>query len=550
MSRDLLSRKDLLRSSILSVAALTLPGKALARVAPDEIGLDDLKAFTKIAGLSFAEGELKEILPDVKDWLTGYPDIRAMALGDELEPPTVFIPKSHRKLSGRRGVSVRTVPARSAYRPSKDEDLAYLSVRELASLIKSKKVSPVELTELYLERLERYGDPLLCVVTLMREQALEMARAAEREIQDGRYRGPLHGIPCGIKDLFAMKGAPTTWGAEPYKNQILKYDSAVVERLHQAGAIILAKLSMGALAQGDVWFRGVTKNPWNLKEGSSGSSAGPACATAAGLVAFAVGTETLGSIMSPSHRCRVTGLRPTYGRGSRHGAMGLSYTMDKVGPICREAEDCALVFAALAGHDPRDRSSVDAPFHYRHDVKLSELKVGIVEPADKEPKTPLIRETLEKLGVQVRDVKLAAISAAMLVVLEVEAAAAFDDFTRSERIRSLKNSAWPNSFRASRFVPGVEYLRAQRARAWLMDKFEEDFGDLDALALSGIGRPALRIANLTGHPQVLIPQGADAKGQQLSVSFVGRIYEEADLLALASAYQRTGGYHRLRPQLT
>ncbi len=556
MLKGELSRKDFLKSVVISAVAASLPSNAPANqgapAAGAEITIDDLKAFTKLAGLSFSDDELKETLSDVKDWLTGYKAVRDLPIPFEVEPPTVFTPKTHRMITAKAGVSVKTTRISNLKRPASDEDLAFMSVRQLGDLIRTRQVSPVELTELYLARLRKFGDKLNCVITLMPEQALERAHQAQRELEGGWHLGPLHGIPCGIKDLFAMRGAPTTWGADPYKEQVLPYDSAVVERLHAAGAIVLAKLSMGALAMNDVWFKGRTNNPWNLNEGSSGSSAGSAAATAAGLVAFTVGTETLGSIVSPSNRCRVTGFRPTYGRISRYGAMGLSYSMDKVGPICREVEDCALVFAALTGHDPRDRASVDRPFHYRPDVKVTDLKVGVLapDPTSKDPVAPdAIASTLTRMGISPRAVKIDPIPEAIVSVLEVEAAASFDELTRSDRIHQLTHSDWPETFRASRFVPGVEYLQAQRARAWLMDRFEDELGDLDVLVLPGVGRPTLRITNLTGHPQVNIPQGADEKGASVSVSFVGRIYEEDQLLAFARAYQELGGYHRLRPNL-
>ena len=543
-----LSRKDFLRSSLIAAVAATLPAGAAAAAMPAaDISLDDLKAFSRIAGISFSDDELKQILPDVKDWLAGYESLRKLPIPFEVEPATVFMPKTHRTLKAKKGVSVKLTRAPEAVRPKSDEDLAFMTVRELGALIRTRQVTSVELTKVYLERLSKYGDKLLCVITAMPEQALQRANEADAEIESGRYRGPLHGIPCGIKDLFAMRGAPTTWGAEPYKDQVLPYDCAVVEKLHEAGAIIIAKLSMGALAMNDVWFKGKTKNPWNDKEGSSGSSAGSAAATAAGLVAFAIGTETLGSIMSPSNRCRVTGFRPSYGRISRFGAMGLSYTMDKVGPICRQVEDCALVFSALTGHDPKDRSSVDRPFHYVPSLNLGDLKVGVVDGAANEA----ILAGLGKLSILATKVKFDPIPEGVLSLLEVEAATSFDELTRTERIHLLTNSDWPESFRASRFVPGVEYLQAQRARAWLMDRYEDELGDLDVLVVPGVGLAgsALRITNLTGHPQVNIPQGVNAKGESNSISFVGRIYEEDTMLALANVFQQLGDFHKMRPNL-
>ncbi len=302
MADRLLTRKAMLQSSLVSALAAAAPFSLAERSPGAEINLDDLKAFTRLTGLTFTDDELKEVLSDVKDWLKGYETLRALPIPTEVEPPTIFTPKSHRKSSGKSGISCRTTGVGDLRRPGSNEDLAFMTVRQLSHLIQTRQVTSAELTELYLDRLRKYGDKLQCVVTLMPEQAMERAKRADEEIAAGKSRGPLHGIPCGIKDLFAMRGAPTTWGAAPYKDQVFEYDCTVVERLRAAGAIILAKLTLGALAQGDKWFGRMTKNPWNPKEGSSGSSAGSAAATSAGLVAFAVGTETLGSIMSPSNR--------------------------------------------------------------------------------------------------------------------------------------------------------------------------------------------------------------------------------------------------------
>lgn len=550
-----LSRKDFLLSALATAIVAAMPLKAASqgaqKPATPELTIDELKAFAKVAGLEFTDEELKEILPDVKDWAAGYAAVRGLHIPETAEPPTVFTPLMGRPSDAKPGFTAAASTVDKLERPQSDEDLAFLSVRELGYLLRARKLTSAELTELYLSRLEKYGDRLLCVVTLLADQARRDAARADSELRAGHDRGPLHGIPCGIKDLFALTGAPTTWGAEPYRTQTLPYDSTVVERLREAGAVIVAKLSMGALAMGDVWFKGKTLNPWNTKEGSSGSSAGSAAATAAGLVGFSIGTETLGSIMSPSTRCRVSGLRPTYGRISRYGAMGLSYTMDKVGPICREIEDCALVLAALAGPDPRDRSASNRPFHYDSKTKLSDLKVAVATGAGTPATNPqAIAANLAKLGIKADTIEVTPPPAGVLSVLEVEAASAFDELTRSEDIQKLTNSAWPQSFRASRFVPGVEYLQAQRARAMLMEDFEKQFGDYDAIAAPDRGGVLLLITNLTGHPQACLPQGTNDNGGSASMSFVGRLYEEDTLVALASAYQRLGSYHRLRPDLS
>ena len=520
------------------------------------LSLDDLKAYEKVAGLDFSEDELKEVLSDVQDWLKGFQAVRGMPIDERTAPAITFFPKSSRQVQDKAGYSAQVRPAGHLKRPASDEDLAFLTVRELGYLVKTRQVTATELTELAISRLNQYGDKLLCLVTLLADDARAQAKQLDAELASGRYRGLLHGIPCGVKDLFAYHDGPTTWGAEPYENQDFDYDAAVVERLRNAGAIVTAKLSLGALAQDDYWFKGRTKNPWNPSQGSSGSSAGSASATAAGLLPFAIGTETLGSICSPSNRCRVTGLRPTFGRVSRYGAMELSYSMDKVGPICRDAEDCALVFAAIAGADPRDRCSVDRPFHYRSDVDLAKVNIGFLVGRNDDP-NDLSRlqkddwlKLLVSLGAKPRPVKITPATAGLTAVLEVEASSAFDSCVRSGLIHQLKNSSWPESFRASRFVPGVEYLQAMRGRALLMDSFEKEFGDLDMIVAPGIGAQLLVITNLTGHPQVLVPFGDDGKGNSRSVSFVGRIYEEAPLLAVAAKFQQAAGFQKLRPDLS
>lgn len=558
MDQPTLTRKELLGAAAALAATIALPRKALGQepAKPEEITLDDLRAAQRLAAVSFTDEQLKEVLPDVKDWVASYAAVRAMPITYEVEPPTPFEPLTMRPARVKAGVSAKASPVPGISRPANEEDLAFLSVGELAQLVKSRKLSSAELTEMYLARLQRYGDELLAVVTLMPDRARADAKQADEEIRGGHYRGPLHGIPTGVKDLFATKGVPTTWGAEPYKDQVFDYDSTVVERLKAAGAVICGKLSMGGLAQGDLWFRGRTKNPWNPAEGSSGSSAGSAACVSAGLLPFAIGTETLGSIVSPSNQCRVTGLRPSYGRISRHGAMAVSWTMDKVGVIARRSEDCALVLAALAGRDPRDASSVDRPFHYQPLIDVSRLKIGYLLGPNEDPKTSTKPQTMEaliilqRLGARPVPVAISPAPDAEIAILEVEAAAAFDELTRSERINLMKDSPWPPQYRGSRFIPAVEYVQAQRARTLLMRRIEEELGDLDLVVAEGRGGHTLALTNLTGHPQVLLPFGVDDKGKPRSVSLIGRLYEEDTLLAVANAIQSATSYHRLRPDLS
>lgn len=536
---------------LLAAAAAALPaGDPMApQSEPEEITLDDLKAVERIAGVRFTDAERQAILDDVRAKRRGYEHVRREPIDYTVDPPLVFTP-----LGGGSRPDARYEAEASSQKISRagltEERIAFLSLRELAHLVETRQIGSVELTRLYLGRLKRYGEGLLCVVTITEDLAMRQAEQADREIAAGRYRGPLHGIPYGIKDLFATKGIRTTWGAAPYEDQVPDFDATVVRKLEEAGAVLVAKLSMGALAMGDVWYAGTTKNPWNREQGSSGSSAGSASATAAGLVGFAIGTETLGSIVSPSIRCRVTGLRPTYGRVSRHGAMELSYTMDKIGPICREAEDCALVLAAIAGADPLDPSAAARPFHYRPRKDLHGLKIGLLEDAENRTDydaDPMAAH-LKKLGATLTPVRFAPVPEGVLSILDVECGSAFDAFTRSDRIDRLKNSAWPETFRAARFVPAVEYLQAQRARTLLMHRFEREFGDLDAF-LAPDGGYTLTHTNLTGHPQIVIPFGDDGKGNSRAYTLTGRLYAEDRLLQIAKLAQDGFDFHRRHPEL-
>ncbi|HEX8185542.1 MAG TPA: amidase, partial [Blastocatellia bacterium] len=441
------------------------------------------------------------------------------------------------------------------------EDVAFFPATQLAELIRTRRVSPVELTKMYIARLKRYGPKLNCVVTLTEDLALKQAQEAESEIKRGKYRGPLHGIAWGAKDLFATKGIPTTWGAEPYRNQMIDYDSAVVERLNEAGAVLVAKLSMGALAQGGRWFGGMTRNPWQVDEdkmGSSGSSAGSAAATSAGLVGFAIGTETLGSIMSPSSRCGVVGLRPTYGRISRYGAMGLSWTMDKIGPICRGVEDCAAALAALYGPDERDITVEDVPFNWSPDVSLASMRIGYLKSEfeqGNDKQKALYNEALDALraaGAKLEPLELPQFSTQSLrIILVAEAAAAFDDLTRNGGINQLSGQEpgdWPNTFRTSRFIPAVEYLRAQRARTLLMREMDKLMSNWDVFVSPAPGSASLLVTNLTGHPAVCAPCGF-IDNLPRSIMFTGGLYDEAAPLKVALAFERATKWHTMHPKL-
>nr|AUN37872.1 glutamyl-tRNA(Gln) amidotransferase subunit A-like protein [uncultured bacterium] len=526
----------------------------------------------KLIGIEFTDAQEAMALAGVNRNLDSYETIRKIDVPLDTEPAIAFHPAHARK---------ELYSAKTKFRFGKVdvpqfksvEDLAFATVPQLAELIRTRRISSTELTKMYLARLKKYGEKLLCVVTLTEDLALKQAAAADAEIKRGKYRGPLHGIPWGAKDLFATKGIKTTWGAEPYRDQVIDYDSTVVERLNEAGAVLVAKLSMGALAQGARWFAGVTRNPWQPEEsqtGSSGSSAGPAAATAAGLVGFSIGTETLGSIVSPSSRCGVTGLRPTYGRVSRYGAMGLSWTMDKIGPICRGVEDCAAALNAIYGPDGKDITVGDAPFNWNSDTNISTLRIGYLKtefdgptqpPANEQQRTQAEQrralyktalEVLEKAGAKLTPIELPKLPAgALRFILSAEAAAAFDDITRDGRVNQLSGQApfdWPNTFRTSRFIPAVEYLRAQRARTLLIRDMEKLMSQWDVFVSPAPGSASLLVTNLTGNPAVVLPCGF-VNDLPIAIMFTGGVYDEVSPLRVALAFERATRWHEKHPKM-
>jgi Asp-tRNA(Asn)/Glu-tRNA(Gln) amidotransferase A subunit family amidase len=516
----------------------------------------DIEAAEKIVGLTFTDAERDSMIGDLVDNLDSFEKIRGVPLANNVPPSLQFnpLPVGFRVPVG--GDKLVTTPPKRREVPGDLEELAFYSVRDLAELIRTGEITSTELTMMYIDRLKKYGPHLECVVTITEELALEQARRADREIADGLYRGYLQGIPYGAKDLLAVKGYKTTWGAVPYKDQVIDDTATVVKKLEEAGAVLVAKLTLGALAWGDVWYGGMTRNPWNLEQGSSGSSAGSASATAAGLVAFAIGTETWGSIVSPSTRCGTTGLRPTFGRVSRAGAMALSWSMDKIGPICRTVEDCALVFEVIRGSDGVDQTVVDAPFAYDFRVDLSELRIGYLrDPFDEDyPNKDNDAATLvelQELGAELIPVELPDFPTySMAFILSAEAAAAFDELTRSNRddlmVRQIKN-AWPNVFRTSRFIPAVEYIQANRLRYEVIQAMHQVVADVDVYLSPTFGGANLLLTNLTGHPCVVLPNGFDEKGAPTSITFIGNLYDEATVLAVANAYQRATGFHEKNP---
>ena len=557
--------------------------------------------------------EYKEMMLDsLNSFAKDYEAIYALRIGNDLAPAFIFdpVPMGMKLQTDRRPMKISAAPnVATSGVPKNLEDVAFYSVRQLAELVHGKKVSSTALTEMYLERLKRYDPTLKFVITLTEDRAHAKAKEADQEIAAGKYRGPLHGLPWGAKDLLAVKGYHTTWGAGGFENQTIDEDATVVQRLDASGAVLVAKLTLGALAQGDRWFGGMTRNPWNTQQGSSGSSAGSASATAAGCVAFAIGSETLGSISSPSTRCGTTGLRPTFGLVPRTGAMALSWTMDKLGPICRAVEDCAIVLSAIYGPDGHDRTVQDAAFSWDANLDWRKLRIGYLKtdfefqpPPQEQPKeqkdvTPEEKKKQEedraareramaraKYDRQYNDAALAKLRSMginlipvelpklpyqeMRTILLAEAAAAFDDLTRSGRDKLLTQQRpddWPNTFRTARFIPAVEYIQASRARMRAIEEVAKVFNQVDVIVAPTFGTQ-LVVTNLTGHPAVILPNGLrgdDAPkpivrdgelqpggpGTPVSLTFLGQLYGEAKLLAVAKAYQDATRFHLKHPVL-
>jgi Asp-tRNA(Asn)/Glu-tRNA(Gln) amidotransferase A subunit family amidase len=570
---------------------------ALPSITPDMID-----AAAVIVGISVTAEQKQLMMEGLDAQRKSYGAIRELKMANSVSPAFVFDPVPGGMVldTEKKPLQVSTAPnvkvlasVASAGLAGESDTLAFASVRELAELVKTRKVSSVALTKTYVARLKKYDPQLHFVITLTEERAMEHAAAADREIAAGNYRGPLHGIPWGAKDLLAVKGYRTTWGAAGFESQQFDYDATVVTRLDNAGAVLLAKMTMGALAQGDLWFGARTRNPWNKRQGSSGSSAGSASAVAAGCVGFALGTETLGSISSPSTRCGATGLRPTFGFVPRTGAMALSWTMDKIGPICRAVEDCALVLSAIYGPDGHDLSVQQAAFNWDANFNWKTLRVGYLKSSFDVPTLPpgssdaqkksnerraydakyggSALDELRKMGValiplEMRDFPFGAI----VPVLEAESAAAFDDLTRSGRDKLLTGQMpfdWPNQFRVARFYSAVDYIQAMRARTLAIAEMAKLFAQVDVIVTPSAGSQ-LQATNLTGHPAVIMPNGVrgdDAPkgesdedgaltntggpGTPVSLTFLGALYSDARLAAFARAYQDATKFHLRHPRL-
>ncbi len=564
-------------STLTTALAAGAAAPALAQqpaVTPARIDRLRLDAAESIFGVDFTEAEEQMALGSVNRNLDSFEQLRKLNVPLDTEPAVTFRPYlPGKKPTGKATPGARLRVTKTAVPTNLTPDqIAFLPVTALATLVETRRITSTDLTKLYLDRLKKYGETLKCVVTLTEDLALKQAAAADAEIKAGKYRGPLHGIPWGAKDLLATKGYKTTWGATPYRDQVIDLDATVVERLRDAGAVLVAKLSMGALAQGGVWFGGSTRNPWNTERSSSGSSAGPGAATSAGLVGFSIGTETLGSIISPAVTNGVTGLRPTYGRVSRHGAMALSWTMDKIGPMCRSVEDCVLVLNAIYGADGRDDTVTDAPFDWLPDRPLGALRIGYLQkeletapnnpnPSEAQRTAADARRTMyadalevfRKAGAKLEPVAMPDFpTSAISFVLSAEAAAAFDDLTRDkDKLATLTAQSpgdWPNTFRSSRFIPAVEYLRAMRARRLLMEEMDKLMSQYDVFLSVAPGTSSLQVTNLTGHPAIALKCGfVDDMPQSIMVT--GRLYDEATVCRVALAYEQATEWHKRHPTL-
>ena len=542
---------------IFAIALIFFAGAFTGRYfLAEEITASDARSAAKIMGLDLSNSEIDSLVSSLEEFRSSYVANRERKIPNSLSPALMFNPLPPGMIIDQEQKPIVFSHPGKVTLPKNRDELAFYTVRELAELIRTRQITSVELTKFFIERLKQYDPKLHCVVTLTEDLALQQARRADTELAQGIYRGLLHGIPYGAKDLLTVQGYKTTWGAMPYKDQSFEYDATVIKKLEAAGAVLCAKLTLGALAMGDTWFGGMTRNPWDIESGSSGSSAGSASAVSAGLLPFAIGTETLGSIVSPSTVCGTTGLRPTFGRVSKYGAMALSWSMDKIGPITRSVEDAAIVFDAIRGSDQKDLSVIDAPFNYHANFDTKKLKVGYLKSAfDRnypfKTQDSIALAKMQELGYELVPIELPEVPN-IRFILTAEAAAAFDELTRSNEddllVRQGRN-AWPNTFREARFIPAVEYIQANRLRSQLIAEMQRVFEEVDVYINPSWGSSSLLITNLTGHPCVVMPNGFRDNGTPTSITFTGKLFGEAELLSLAKAWQDATDYHKQHPEL-
>lgn len=524
--------------------------------AQDSLSKADVRSGAKLLDVQFTEQEIDMMLADLKDNIADFKKMHTlilnnnvgMSIAQRLTPPSEKQEK------------IKWQYDKKVLMPVNKNELAFYSIKQLGSLLRNKAISSVELTQFFLNRIKKYGDSLQCVVSLTESIALEQAAKADEDFKKGIDKGPLQGIPYGLKDLFAVKSTKTTWGAQPYKEQIIEEDAYVYTRLKEAGAVLVAKFTLGALAMGDYWYGGRTKNPWNLNTGSSGSSAGSASATVAGLIPFAIGTETHGSIISPSSTCGATGLRPTFGSVSRSGAMTLSWSLDKVGPICRSVQDAATVFSFIHGTDGKDASAVNRSFNLNNKRGVKDLKIAYSKNHfDRLDSTTSqewgVIKALRNQGIEVSPMILPDTDVYKFdligMVIGAEAAAAFDEFTRvglDDQMTRQTRYDWPNYFRVSRLIPAVEYVNANRHRSILMQKMNEAMEPWDVIITPSFGNRQLAITNLTGHPALCMPIGFNKQGLPTSITFLSNLFREEELVKLGTFFQSVTEHDEKHPE--
>ncbi len=533
---------------ILLLATINVQGQ-------DTLTKSDIQHASKLIDLKFTDKEIDMMYPDVRDNITDYMKMHSLSL-DNSVGMSMFQKINLTKHTPQ-------IPLKWAYDPTiklpvNKNELAFYSIKQLGSLLRNKSITSTDLTTFFIGRLKQYADSLQCLISLTEDIAIQQAKEADAMFKKGIDKGPLQGIPYGLKDLFAVKGTKTTWGAQPYKDQTIDEDAYVYSRLKEAGAVLVGKFTLGALAMGDYWFGGRTKNPWNLERGSSGSSAGSTSATVAGLVPFAIGTETHGSIISPSHTCGATGLRPTFGSVSRTGAMTLSWSLDKVGPICRSAEDAATVFAFIHGTDGLDQSAVLESFNFNPTKNVKQLRIGYAanhfSRLDSSSQEWAVITTLKKLGLNPMPMNLPDTDVYKFdmigIVIGSESASAFDAFTRNDiddQMTKQTRGDWPNYFRTSRTIPAVEYINANRHRSILMKTFNQAISNFDVIITPSFAGRQLSITNLTGHPALCMPIGLTKQGVPNSITFLGNLFKEEDILLLGKYFQDNSSFDDIHP---
>ncbi len=576
------SRRGLLAGA--AAGATIIGGKAIARQneAPDdtaeaaseppELSPRVVACAEKLIPIEFTEKEREQILRGIENQLETVARVREQKFENALAPALGFDPRLPGKSFAEQENKVSIPSPLNTPLPTNDEDIAFASIAQLGHWLRHGGLSSARLTKIYLDRIKKYDDALECFVTVTADLAQRQAAQADADFAAGRDKGPLQGIPYGVKDLFDTKGILTTWGAMPYKDRIPDSDSQIVTKLHEAGAVLLGKTTCGALAMGDVWFDGVTKNPWNLKEGSSGSSAGSASATAAGLVGFSIGTETLGSIVSPSNRCGDAGLRPTFGRVSRAGAMALCWSLDKAGAICRNVEDTVFVLSAINGGDVKDAGSINMGFNYGRNLGQKDLVVGYNpdwfkgDSANEIDRAALA--TLKKLGVKTKTVNIPELPYSALVLsLLAESAASMEELTLSGRDDLLvrqDDDAWPATFRQIRFLSSVDYIQLDRLRRKVMQNMDEMMDEVDVLITPNFAANLLVITNYTGHPCLTLRAGyrksaARVRGDDgdktkrrvpQNISLIGRLFDEGKLCALGRRLEAALNVNQERPPIS